>query len=119
MTLRFEPPKQVARYALFVDYDGSGRGYFKTYNDLRHAKIAYRYHNYSGRYNAKILEMVAGEWYVLYDIKAGTELRDLPWYKEVNEGWRTGYRKTKKAVPMTRDEYADWRVAVEHERLGI
>lgn len=117
MSLRFVPPKQVARYALFIDH-GNGNGFFKTYNDVGHAKSAYRFRNWSGRNAAKILEMVDGEWYTLFDIPAGTDRSNLPWVKEVTRhDWYTNRDQTrKKAVPMTREEYAEWRVKVERER---
>ena len=116
-TLKFNPPKTVARYALFVDH-GNGQGFFKTYNDLGIAKVAHSHRNYGGRYAAKILENVEGQWYVLHDIKAGTTYENLPWVKETQGGYWTGYNKRKKAIPMTRDEYAEWRVAVERERIA-
>ncbi len=114
MSLKFDPPKQVARYALFVDHR-NGRGFFKTYNNLGSAKIAHTARNYRTTYDAKILENVDGSWYVLHDVRAGTSYNDLPWVKEVSS-WR--FTPYKKAVPMTREEYADWRVAVERERIA-
>lgn len=118
MTLKFNPPKQVARYALFVDH-ANNRGTFKIYNDLGHAKNAY---HFAGTYNSasKILENVDGEWYVLFDIPAGTDYKDLPWVKETSRyDWYTrGEKKSKRATPMTREEYADWRVKVERERIA-
>jgi hypothetical protein len=114
MSLRFDPPKQVARYALFVDH-GNGKGFFKTYNELGFAKMALGHHNYGMSHDAKILENVEGQWYVLFDIKKGTERTALPWYKEMT-GWYSRGRKV--AKPMTRDEYAEWRLAVERERIA-
>lgn len=116
MALKFVPPKQTGRYALFADW-GNERGLFKTFDLLSSAKLSY-YHN-SRRSSAKILELVDGEWYVLYDIPANTQYDDLPWVKDVPRGWRYDWRTVKRSVPMTRDEYADWRVAVERERLGF
>lgn len=117
MPLRFEPPKQVARYALFIDH-GNGRGFFKTYNDLGPLKNAYRRRNGRiARDNAKILEMVQGEWYTLHEVVAGTEYGNLPWVKEVNAGGWYDTRLVRKSQPMTRDEYADWRIKVERERI--
>jgi hypothetical protein len=113
MTLKFVPPKLVARYALFVDH-GNESGSFKVYHDLGHAKNAW-HHN--GRYyNAKILEYVDGEWYVLFDVPKGVE--NPPWYKEVTRGWRYDWSTYKTARPMTREEYAEWRLAVERERMS-
>lgn len=113
MSLKFVPPKQVARYALFVDH-GHGRGKFKTYDDLGSVKNAY---HHAGTYSSgsKILENVDGDWYVLHEIPAGTQYQDLPWVKESGYSWRGTPRK--KAVPMTREEYAEWRIRVERERL--
>jgi len=119
MTLRFDPPRQVAKYALFVDH-GNGRGFFKPYDDLGSAKNAHRWHNYNNRNNAKILENVDGNWYTLHEVKAGTSQNDLPWYKEVDRypWYSSRSEKIRKAVPMTREEYAEWRVAVERERIA-
>lgn len=116
MTLKFVPPKATGRYALFADW-GNERGFFKTFDLLSSAKLSY-YHN--GRRSAsKILELVDGEWYVLYDIPANAQYNDLPWVKEITRGWQHSWGTVKKSVPMTRDEYAEWRVAVERERMGI
>lgn len=116
MSLKFIPPKQAARYALFVDHKSSS--FFKVYSNLGHAKTAHAQRNYNTRYDAKILEMVNGEWYVLHDIKAGTERENLPWKKQVNVGGWYSNRTTKRSVPMTRDEYAEWRLKVERERVA-
>jgi len=114
MSLRFVPPKQVARYALFVDH-GNGKGFFKPYNELGHAKLGYYHH---GRhYDSKILETVAGEWYTLFEIPAGTERSQLPWVGDVQQGWRNNWGRIRRAVPMTREEYAEWRIRVERERI--
>lgn len=114
MTLKFTPPKATGRYALFVDY-GNDRGLFKTFDELGSAKLSWRHHaSYDA---AKILELVEGEWFTLFDIPAKTEYANLPWVKDVNQSWRAHYRTTKRAVPMTRDEYAEWRLAVERERV--
>lgn len=118
MSLKFVPPKESARYALFVE-NKNGRGYFKVYNDLGSAKNAHRHRNWGTRDNAKILENVNGEWYVLHDIKAGTEYNDLPWVKEMDRypWYSSRNEKIHRAKPMTREEYADWRIAVERERI--
>jgi hypothetical protein len=116
MTLKFNPPKHLGRYALFVEY-GDDRGKLYQHDDLGSAKNSYHAHGHHN--NAKILENVGGQWYVLFDIPKGTDYKDLPWVKEVTiGGWysnRTGHR----ARPMTRDEYAEWRIQVERERLHI
>ena len=119
MTLKFTPPKLANRYALFVEHDND-RGTFKVYKDLGSVKNAW-YHS-AGRYNAsKILELVDGDWYVLYDIPKGTERRDTPWYQETTryDYYGRGNTTAKRAKSMTRDEYADWRVKVEREKLGL
>lgn len=101
------------------------------------------YQTRRGKYVTKsafILENVDGRWYVLYEIRPGLTEEELPWYKEYMVGsWNdqlyTDYIKTddfyqkriasgeykivKKPTPMTRDEYVEWRLAVERERLGI
>ena len=116
MSLKFTPPKQVAKYALFVD-KGDGRGHFKVYNDLGYAKSSY---HHWGKRAAKILENVDGEWYVLFDIPKGTEYKNLPWVKETESRYYYSRgQKTPRAVPMTREEYAEWRIKVEYEKLGI
>jgi hypothetical protein len=82
---------------------------------------------------AFILENIDGEWYVLHDIKPGLKSDELPWYKDVwihnTYSWRNtmvkptyqeeDYKKIRQSFPMTRDEYVNWRLAVERERLGI
>jgi hypothetical protein len=107
MTLRFDPPKDAGRYALYLE-GASGKNGFRTYSELGHAKNAYHFRGH--RRAAKILENVDGKWYVLFDIRQGT--LDLPWFKETI-GWYNRERKV--AKPMTRDEYAEWRLAVERE----
>lgn len=72
-----------------------------------------------------IAQLVDGEWYVLHEVPQGTAYADLPWVKTIEKkNWSYGQKQyitsTKtKAVPMTREEYAEWRVAVELERRGI
>ena len=115
MSLKFNPPKQVARYALWLS-KASAKYAFRTYTTLGDAKNAYHFRGH--RQDAKILENVDGQWYVLHDIPAGTEYKELPWVKKVQHGWRSNYDINRKAVPMTRDEYAEWRLAVERERIA-
>lgn len=120
--LRFVPPKLLAKYAVFIDH-GNGRGFFRTYDDVGHAKVAFRQQaGYFWRGTTsragKILELVDGEWFTLYDIPEGTT--QLPWQKDFgrDNGW--GYRRSGiKTVPMSRDEYGEWRARVERERLEI
>ena len=117
MTLRFEPPKTVAKYALFTVNVGNGKTTFKSYDDLGSAKNAY--HN---KYNvdAKILESVDGQWYVLFDIPNGTRYENLPWVKKVQRRFGYSYNEHSypTSVPMTREEYAEWRLKVERERVS-
>ena len=94
--------------------------------------------------HAFILQNVDGEWFVLYEIKPGLTEQELPWYKEYikpvgstwdRNGWlytdkernseyyqkalaEGSYKLYKKATPMTREEYAEWRVSVDRERFG-
>ena len=126
MMLRFTPPKQVARYAAFIDH-GNGRGFFKTYDEVGPAKVALRMQLAFGswrdtnlaQYNAKLLEMIDGEWFTLYDIPKGTTR--LPWEKEVEtySAYHGRFSKRWQAVPMTRDEYGEFRAKVERERLNL
>lgn len=118
MSLKFVPPKNVSRYAYAVEYDQS-QTRFDTFNDLGSCKnslqhkIRYRDGDFKA---AHVLENVEGEWYVLHTI--GKNDQHMPWQKDVETGgWRTRYT-VKKAVPMTRDEYAEWRLQVEHERIA-
>jgi hypothetical protein len=112
MTLKFTPPENSARYALSI-----GK-FFKTYDELSRAKIAWHSH---GRYTtevARILEMVDGSWFTLYTVQPGTSAIDLPWYAEVYGYVRgIGYRDRRRSKPMTADEYADWRLRVDRELM--
>lgn len=114
MTLKFNPPRQAGRYALYLEGAGSKTG-FRTYDELGHAKNAYNFRGH--RYAGKILENVSGEWYVLYDIAKGLTYKELPWVKETQSGYWSSYGKRTTSVPMTRDEYAEWRLQVERERI--
>lgn len=119
MSLRFVPPSMYARYAVFIDH-GNGRGFFRTYDHLGSAKAAYRIHSgfgYRRRVTspAKLLEMVEGSWYVLYDIPEGSTM--LPWQEDKGDrGYY--YRGGIQTVQMTREQYAEWRLTVERERLN-
>lgn len=111
MTLKFNPPKEVAKYAVFIEHH-NGRGTFKSYDQVASAKNAVNYKSYYK--HAKILENVGGEWYVLYDIDPKADHK--PWQKEVmSRGW--GSYKLWRGVPMTREEYGEWRAKVERERI--
>jgi hypothetical protein len=89
---------------------------------------------------AAILENVEGTWYVLYEIPEGTVRDDLPWMADayrfygrierVTEFFRNNAYYQKKveageitifrhAFPMSTDEYVQWRIAVERERVSI
>lgn len=88
---------------------------------------------------AFILENVDGIWYTLYHINQGLTETELPWYKqfivgqwtnhEYSDYYKTNdyyqkrleageYKLIMKPVPMTRDEYVDWRLAVQKEQLA-
>lgn len=110
---------------MFVDHD-NGRGFFKTYDNVGSAKVAFRHQNHMSwrqkpQYAGKILEMIDGEWFVLYDIPKNSDR--LPWEKEVESySYDRGYGRTEKnwrSVPMTRDEYGEFRARVERERLNL
>jgi hypothetical protein len=116
MTLKVTPPKAVGRYALLVEYDNSN-AFFKTYDDLGSAKNSFHYRRYYGMTVGYILENVDGDWYALYKITPENVKDHAPWQKETTSGgWRSSYTIWR-AKPMTRDEYAEWRVAVERERI--
>lgn len=144
MTLRFNPPKdkKLPRYASY------GAGILKTHTEVAYAKLSlahrleHRANDDSVPYYSRpwkwhegyILEMVDGAWYVLYHVEEGTDRDHLPWKKKA---WRhrdyyswgrrydkptynpESYIEEYVSVPMTKDEYADWRIKVELERLGI
>lgn len=113
MPLKFNPPKQVARYALFTYGEVPNQGEFKIYNNLGSVKNAA--HQKLRWSNVKILENVDGDWYVLHSAAKGTVYRELPWVKRRSSWrWSDSYR----ATPMTRDEYAEWRLKVERERIA-
>lgn len=86
---------------------------------------------------AFLLEMVDGEYYVLHEVKEGSKFEDLPWVKEYLVGsWHNkpytdyekdnkyyqdkiadgSYRIVHKAVPLTTDEYVNFRLAVAREQ---
>jgi len=122
MTLKFTPPKKSARYALFVENSNDPeRGKFNTFDSLGAAKASYHFANY-GFPNAKILENVDGEWYVLHDIQGVSSYKELPWVKAVEGHW--SYHSNSygapdhRAKPMNREEYAEWRLAVEREKVA-
>lgn len=88
---------------------------------------------------AAILENIDGTWYVLYEIPEGTTRDNLPWmddayrsYGRINraDDWFRNHAYYQKKVadgeitifryafPMTTDEYVNWRLAVERERVS-
>lgn len=118
MGLKFSPPKNVARYAYAIEYTNS-QGKFKTYDNIASAKLGlraktqYRANDFKAAF---LLENIDGEWYVLHTFNNGDE--HYPWEKQVEVGgWSRSY-KMWRGVPMSRDEYAEWRVAVERERIA-
>jgi hypothetical protein len=124
-SLKFDPPARIGQYAVYYgpEFEG-GQGDFRIYRDLGAAKCSWHHvakgWSKGSRREAKILENVEGEWYVLYDVPKGTDAEDLPWYKTVSNysyGRWDDTRIRKAAKPMTREEYAEWRVKVERERI--
>jgi hypothetical protein len=112
MTLKVIPPKAAGRYALLVQYKDNRAAFFKTYDDLGSAKNVF-HHKTWGFEKAHILENVEGDWYALHTMLPTDEHK--PWESE-SSSWSYSYMRWR-AKPMTRDEYAKWRVAVERERL--
>lgn len=146
MTLLFIPPKEDAkglpRYASYVVGDG-----MKTHGSIGAAKHSFNYRGYAGyRGKTKhsfILENVNGKWYILYEIAEGLKSDELPWVKEFIRDtkyyWDNGqlledfnsseYRRKlreedparfktfKKSVPLSKEEYVKFRLAVQLEEL--
>jgi hypothetical protein len=139
--LRFVIPTEgresSIRYASYVSgpYES-----FVTHGTLHGAKNSFR--NRAGMWrngswtfrDGKILELVEGNWYTLYDVKDVTDSGHLPWHYPVETatyeknpdynpaeyipGQQSWIRKTEVnyvARPMTRDEYANWLVRVHME----
>jgi hypothetical protein len=135
--LKFTPPKKIGAYALYVE-SNYGSHFFRTYNDLGHLKNAFYHHtnmylNFSDSAtsnNAKILEMVDGDWYVLYEVPKGTKRDDIPWmrkqyraldyayygrlYDEKPEGVNSD--EVVRSKPMPIEDYVKFRIAVHEER---
>jgi hypothetical protein len=140
--LKFVPPKEDAKS--FPRYASYGAGQLKTHgtlsgarNSLNNRTAPYGYKS-EGKYKQGfILENVDGEWYVLYHVEEGSKYEDLPWVKKVwkhkqygwkydhdpseNSSWHKAddYKVEYVSTTMSKDEYADWRISVERERLGI
>lgn len=74
-----------------------------------------------------ITQLVNGEWYTVYDVPKGTVYNGLPWIKEekIHKGYEGApsykpiYSTVHRSRPMDKEEYAEWRIAVELERRGI
>jgi len=118
MTLKFTPPKDLTRrYAIYIPR----RNRFIQYLTLGNAKTGFYAHGWGSGSDActygpgKILELVDGEWYTLFDIPTSVVRDKLPWRKDVKTySWHKS--STNRAVQMTREEYADWRLAVFREQ---
>ncbi len=144
MTLEFKPPAEkkikLPRYASY------SQGVMKVHGRICDAKnsLNNRMWRYENRVRVAsesfLLEMVEGKYYVLYHIPEGATKDNLPWVKEfVSTRWSGrilfdsvkdnkfyldkiadgSYRLVKESTTMSTDEYVAWRIAVEHERLGI
>ena len=138
MTLKFTPPKSKAlpRYASY------GADTMKTHTSMGAAKqsLANRcgpvYYSNNKWREGFILQLVDGEWYVRYHVKEGTSTEELPWFVDAwqykgSSYWRSRYLsneptwdkddyiKVRVSRPETKEEYAEWRIAVELERRGL
>ena len=119
--MKFVPPvTKDFRYAVWVE----GRG-FKVKAGLGEAKqSAYAMAGVYGvsfgesKTHRRIVlaEMIKGDWYTLFDVPAGTAYKDLPWVKKVRPYRYGSGREYYAGRPMTREEYAEWRIRVERER---
>lgn len=143
-SLKFVPPKEEEQS--FPRYASYGAGQLKTHGTLSGARnsLSNRIapYGWSWKEDAKwkqgfILENVGGEWYTLYHVKEGSTNNDLPWMKKywvhTKYGWKYNHNPAEHSryhnaedyevkyvsETMSKDEYAEWRVAVELERLGI
>lgn len=109
MTLKFTPPSGSGRYGVAYGQ------HFQVYNDLAYAKIAW-HHRRRRMHDFIIVERVGDAWYELYRVRPSVQVAtELPWYGDVYSIYG---RSRRAAKPMTREEYAEWRVAVELERLA-
>lgn len=108
--LRYIPPPNAARYAL------ARENYFKTYNTVSAAKLGVYHLRWprNGTDSTYILERVRDAWFVLYEVTSGMDKADYPW-KAAARTTLHYLRDTNKAVPMSADDYATWRLAVERE----
>lgn len=128
MALKFvPPPNQALRFAVYRAPATTGvglsslleslhdKGTFVQYATLGSAKSAY-YRRFGGSRAAaeiKILELIDGDWYVLHTVPPRTTRKNLPWMKPSYYSY-----EGVKARPMTRDEYAAFRLSVERERIA-
>jgi len=112
LSLKFTPPTNSARYGLHVE----GRE-FRTYNSLAIAKQAWYNRTWRGGRAAKIVELINGEWFVLYNIPKmeGHQDRRPPWVTNPYPDYSWGKYA---ARPMTNDEYAEFRLKVQLEQLA-
>lgn len=142
--LKFVPPKTDEKVPRYASY---GNGQLKSHGTLSGARnsLNNRCNSWrsTGWKEGFILENVGGEWFVLYHVPKDAKIEDLPWMKQFYEDYSYGsysspytdsmkesnYYQNKlkdgsaklvwKPVAMTKDEYAEWRISVEYERLGL
>ena len=154
--LKFKPPSvdmqmphpRTPKYASYVASPYSHT--MNTHSSIGSVKLSIynRAGSYGtdGYYESFLLELVDGEWYVLYHVEKGTKHDELPWmyplevveYKlrpmtqqelDARPSYMRGPGYTtdkydrrvttvRRNRPMTREEYAEWRVAVDRERNG-
>lgn len=124
LKFEFEQMREPRQY-LYASYVPSSVSPFRVHRYIGAAKQSFYNRAGSYRYNdpsysaGKILEMVDGVWYVLYDVPGGTKRSDLPWSKDVDiYPWRGDGSSVRRAVPMSKAEYAEWRIAVDREARG-
>lgn len=130
MTLHFVPPKdKTLRFALSTAqvYTSeslsevlNSRPTFRQYVTLGAAKLAY-HHRYGGsrggiNAEARILELIDGEWYTLFVIRPHTPYEKLPWVTKVHDYYSS--RTYPRAKGMSREAYAEFRLAVERESIA-
>ena len=147
-SLKFNPPKEegkkLPRYASYsagIMKTHTGIGHAKSSLDNRMWSWQREPENKRVTSHSFILEIVDGEYFTLYEILPGLTRNQLPWVKEgFTDTWgrwteltdyyrqssyygpklESGqYTKSFRSVQMTTDEYVEWRLRVEHERLGI
>lgn len=116
MTLRFILPPAQANVGRYSTYDTPSG--LVIHGSLGAAKNALRGRSWdAGGVSARdsyILENVGGEWFILYAAKKGQR---FPWLREVTDWFGSTGRL--RARQMTNDEYANWRLQVERERMNI